>query len=81
MRYGPPPSQNRTWVVSPSGSQSESSLHDLPRNGISYAELQSRFRNGMSLLFGEFIGIRTPALLCAVCSIVCQGSNVSTYVF
>jgi acyl CoA:acetate/3-ketoacid CoA transferase alpha subunit len=42
------------------------------RKGISHAELQSRFRNGMSLLFGEFMGIGTPAL-CAVCSIRVSG--------
>ena len=52
---------------------SRTKLHELSRKGISHAELQSRFRNGMSLLFGEFIGIGTPALLCAVCSIRVSG--------
>lgn len=49
---------------------SRTKLHERSRKRISHAE--SRFRNGMSLLFGESIGIGTPAL-CAVCSIRVSG--------
>jgi hypothetical protein len=52
---------------------SRTKLRELPRKGISHAELQSHFHNGMSLLLGESIGIGTPALLCAVCSIRVSG--------